>query len=53
MRKKINFSEISSKKLQTKRGKFLGLNVKKTEKKLKIKLKNSTSVINSLAREFK
>ena len=52
LNKKIQYIEISCKRTDIVRGKYLGLNIKKTEKKLNIKIINSKKVISNLAKEF-
>ena len=53
LNKNINFKEISCQKPGIIRGNNLGLNVKKTENKLKIKMINSKKVIDNLVKEFR
>lgn len=53
MKTNIKFNICSSDKLLVKRCKFLGMNVKKIEKKLKIKMPSYNIVINDLCKEYK
>ena len=50
IKKKISYEQVSSQKLDIKRGKYLGLNTNKTEKKLNIKMINSNTAILKLAK---
>ena len=50
--KSIRFNEVSSDILKINRGKYLGLDVTKTEKKLGIKMINSKKVISNLSKIF-
>ena len=53
IKKKIKFKDVSCETLLVKRGKKLGLNVNKIEKKLGIKMPNSNRVIYNLVNEYK
>ena len=53
MKSKILINSTSSDLMNVKRSKFLGLNVKKIEKDLKIKMPNYKKIINSLCKEYK
>ena len=50
---RIKYKEASSETLLVKRGKNLGLNVKKIEKKLGVKMPSSNQAIYNLVKEYK
>ncbi len=53
LKKKIIYETCSNEVLKTKRGKNLGLNIDKLEKKLNIKVINTNKVITNLAKNYK
>lgn len=53
LKKPINYQTVSCDTLKVKRGKNLGLDVSKIEKKLKIKMINSSLAIKNLIKEYK
>ena len=53
IKKRIKYKEVSCETLAVKRGKKLGLNVNKIEKKLGVKMLSSNQAIYNLAKEYK
>ena len=49
----LNYESVSSNVFKVKRGKNLGMNVNKIEKKLKIKMPTINKVINTLSKYYK
>ena len=52
LKKTIKFNAVSTDVLKVSRGKYLGLDVNKTEKKLGIKMINSKKVVLNLSKNF-